>query len=183
MGPGKEGRRRKRTSEVSTTFTANTIVSAHGNSSNAVGLTPAQEFPGILTKMWQLSHRPRCHLVDHCRGQRAKEHPAVPQKRSGAGHAALALPTPLPRAAALSRAGTNYFPCPGTAGKPFMLPRWTCKTLSPHTSALARSARHWQVLLLLLCFAKSGSACSQKARVSCCCWAVTTFSIPNESWT
>lgn len=50
MGPGEEGGKRKRTSEVSTTFTANTTVKCSCNSSHVAGLAPRQEFL-FLTKI------------------------------------------------------------------------------------------------------------------------------------
>lgn len=51
MGLGEEGTRRKRTSEISTTFTANTIVSAQDNSFNAAGLISVKEFPFLIKVM------------------------------------------------------------------------------------------------------------------------------------
>jgi len=180
MGRGEESERRKRTSEVSTTFTANTTVKCSRNSSHAAGLASGQEFlflTKIVTTGWALHRRTAWEGASW-----------QPWEHSSTGGTALparchhVLPSQL--VLSCDRRLSRHWHTRETAHAA----RLTCKTFS-----LAHLHPCWECAALTArCYC--GSTWWRQAQPAARrhAWAaaagplphhLTTFSIPNECWT
>lgn len=153
MGLGEEGGRRKRTSDVSTTFTANTTVKCSCYSFHAAGLAPGQEFlfltkivttgwadsvgRSILAALWASQHRrhgppgppPPCAAKPACPELRQATSQALAHQGSGS-HSQADLQS-VPHSLTYTLAGSALHWQPGATvdllgeGKPSPQPEGT----------------------------------------------------------
>lgn len=176
MGLGEEGGRRKRTSDVSTTFTANTTVKCSCYSFHAAGLAPGQEFlflTKIVTTGWADSVG-RSILAALWASQHRRHGPPGPPPPCAAKPACPELRQATSQALAHQGSGSHSQADLQCSSLTHLHPCWECAAL---TARCYCGSAWWR---------QAQPAARRHARAAAAGPSphhLTTFSIPNECWT